>query len=331
MLAQDHRKDGKDPEPVAAKAAYKAAEDRLIEDTLNKSVGIITTLNKTADAKLQSKITYQLVVVDEAAHALELGALLPWVSKPDTVVLAVFVGDHFQLPPTVMTKENDNEGQLQNPFVNAISVLILERLITNGFFVHRLNEILRAAEGLVDCMNSILYKSVIDGPGNKCRQKATDCSIFNNKVFGTPKFPYVFLDIDEVCLRTEQTHSKYNPHTVIVACNIITRMLDLQLHRQEDITILSPYKAQMSMYRRELHKKKSFNINLKTIDSMQGQESECVILDFTVSAVRDGGLGFLSDFRRMNVGLTRAMNHCIILGSHIPCSLSKDISITCPS
>ena len=68
-MTQDHKKVGKDPESVAAKRAYKTAEDRLIEDTLTKSVGIITTLNKTADAKLQSKITHQLVVVDEAAHA----------------------------------------------------------------------------------------------------------------------------------------------------------------------------------------------------------------------------------------------------------------------
>lgn len=48
---------------------------------------------------------------------------------------------------------------------------------------------------------------------------------------------------------------------------------------------------------------------------MQGQESERVLVDPTVSAVGDGGQGFLSDFRRMNVGLTRARNHCIILGS----------------
>lgn len=63
-------------------------------------------------------------------------------------------------------------------------------------------------------------------------------------------------------MRTEQTHSKYNAHNVIVACNVITRMLELQLHSQEDITILSPYKAQISMYRTVLHQKKMFKINL---------------------------------------------------------------------
>ena len=92
-------------------------------------------------------------------------------------------------------------------------------------------------------------------------------------------------------------------------------MLQIQLHAEEDITILSPYKAQISLYRTVLHQKRLFKINLKTIDSMQGQESECILLDLTVSSIRDGGLGFLSDFRRMNVGLTRARNHCIIVGS----------------
>ena len=95
---------------------------------------------------------------------------------------------------------------------------------------------------------------MIDGSDTKNRQKATECSIFNDKTFGTPKVPYVFLDIDGVCMRTEQTHSTYNPRNVIVACNIIRRMFELKPYAEEDITILSPYKAQISQYQIALHK-----------------------------------------------------------------------------
>ena len=58
----------------------------------------------------------------------------------------------------------------------------------NTLNIYRPNEDHRAAEGLGDHSDSILYQSTIDGPGTKNRPKATQWSMFNNKTFGTPKF-----------------------------------------------------------------------------------------------------------------------------------------------
>lgn len=54
-------------------------------------------------------------------------------------------------------------------------------------------------------------------------------------------------------------------------------------------------------------------MRVSTIDSMQGQESDIVILSMTRSN-RYGRIGFLNDSRRMNVALSRARTLLIIVG-----------------
>jgi superfamily I DNA and/or RNA helicase len=54
-------------------------------------------------------------------------------------------------------------------------------------------------------------------------------------------------------------------------------------------------------------------LRISTIDSFQGQENEIII----VSLVRSNDeqeIGFLKDYRRMNVAMTRAKEQLIVIG-----------------
>jgi superfamily I DNA and/or RNA helicase len=56
-----------------------------------------------------------------------------------------------------------------------------------------------------------------------------------------------------------------------------------------------------------------FGLEIQTIDSFQGQERDIVC----ISAVRSndhGEIGFLKDYRRMNVAMTRAKKMLIVIG-----------------
>lgn len=68
----------------------------------------------------------------------------------------------------------------------------------------------------------------------------------------------------------------------------------------DSVVIISPYQAQT-----RLLLKLGFE-HVHTIDSFQGQEADAVI----VSVVRDHDMGFWTDYRRLNVCLTRA-KHCL--------------------
>ncbi len=59
-------------------------------------------------------------------------------------------------------------------------------------------------------------------------------------------------------------------------------------------------------------------IECKTVDGYQGREKDVIIL----STVRTAGIGFLADYRRLNVAITRARRILVVIG-HVP-NLSGD-------
>lgn len=74
-----------------------------------------------------------------------------------------------------------------------------------------------------------------------------------------------------------------------------------------EIVIISPYKEHC-----HLLKKKNKKLNVHTIDSFQGKEAEAVIL----TTVRTGDqIGFWNDYRRLNVGMTRAKHVLRVVGN----------------
>ncbi|KAK5689567.1 DEAD-box type RNA helicase, partial [Elasticomyces elasticus] len=83
------------------------------------------------------------------------------------------------------------------------------------------------------------------------------------------------------------------------------------------IGIITPYKGQLremktrfaARYGNEIFSKVDFN----TTDAFQGRESEVII--FSCVRASNKGIGFLSDIRRMNVGLTRAKSSLWVLGN----------------
>ena len=73
-----------------------------------------------------------------------------------------------------------------------------------------------------------------------------------------------------------------------------------------DTVIITPYQAQC-----KLLKKLNNNLKIHTIDSFQGREADVIIL----TTVRTNNMGFWSDYRRLNVALTRAKHVLRIVGN----------------
>ena len=104
--------------------------------------------------------------------------------------------------------------------------------------------------------------------------------------------------------------------------------------------IICPYKSQVLKFREMKRKNKFFlnkNINdieINTVDSFQGQERDIVIFSTVRANFKDDllnkeegeipeesnknnvGIGFLNDYRRMNVGLSRAKFGCYVVGHY---------------
>jgi len=92
-----------------------------------------------------------------------------------------------------------------------------------------------------------------------------------------------------------------------IEANTIIQLVDKLKLIFSDIVIIVPYKAQYKYL-----KKLNNNLDIHTIDSFQGKEADAIIL----STVRSGSnIGFWKDYRRLNVGLTRAKHVLRIIGN----------------
>lgn len=76
------------------------------------------------------------------------------------------------------------------------------------------------------------------------------------------------------------------------------------------ISVISPYRGQVEKLSQVLS---DWNVQVDTIDSFQGQESDVVFISL-VRSNDNGEVGFLSDVRRLNVAMTRARKCLRVIG-----------------
>ena len=82
----------------------------------------------------------------------------------------------------------------------------------------------------------------------------------------------------------------------------------------KDIAVISPYNAQVSLISSMLQSNElSSIIEVGTVDGFQGREKEIVILSL-VRSNDQREIGFLSDYRRLNVAMSRAKRQLIVIG-----------------
>ena len=92
------------------------------------------------------------------------------------------------------------------------------------------------------------------------------------------------------------------------------------------ITVITPYNRQVEQLRSDFGEdveaeKMGLAPRISTVDSFQGQEADAVLISL-VRSNEQGVVGFLSDFRRLNVAVTRARKHVMIVGD--ASTISKD-------
>ena len=82
------------------------------------------------------------------------------------------------------------------------------------------------------------------------------------------------------------------------------------------IGIISPYREQVILMQKEIAEDEqlvSLPLSINTIDGFQGQERDVIYISLVRSNSK-GEIGFLNDFRRMNVAMTRARKALIVIG-----------------
>ena len=222
---------------------------------------------------------FDTLIVDEAGQCIEP---LAWCifSKAEKIVLA---GDHWQLPPTVLSNEAAMLG-----FNNSI----LERAITNCNSVILLNVQYRMREAIAGFSSQYFYNSLLQ-TAKHLQNKGTHITFIDTAGSGY--------------------NEKHGPDGVSLQnegeLQIVNKILEQEQWNLSASAFISPYAGQVVAATEVL----PAPLRKSTIDSFQGQEKENIIVSL-VRSNDEGEIGFLKDYRRMNVAITRAKEQLIVIG-----------------
>lgn len=280
-------------------------------DILNEADVVCSTLSGAGHDTL-AQHDFEMLIIDEAAQAIELSSLIPLKYNSARCVL---VGDPQQLPPTVLSQEACRYSYNQSLFVR------LQKRCPNA--VHLLSIQYRMHPDISRFPSRVFYESKIqDGPR---MDEVTKQPWHTHVKFGTYKFFNVSQGVEE-----QSGRSIKNLAECQVAVALYNRLCQeyKAFNFDSRVGVVSMYRAQIVELRRHFEKRFGKDIigriDFNTVDGFQGQEKDVIIL----SCVRSGpglqSVGFLSDVRRMNVALTRAKSSLFILGNAPTLERSND-------
>lgn len=277
---------------------------------LQKADVVVCTCSAAGDPRLK-KLRFRTVLIDESTQATEPECLIPIVHGCKQLVL---VGDHQQLGPVVGCKAAANAG---------LSKSLFERFISLGHRPIRLTVQYRMHPCLSDFPSNMFYDgSLQNGITQQARMRPE--VDFPWPVPETPMMFWSVLGQEEI----SSSGTSYLNRSEASNCErAVTRLFQAGV-QPDQIGIITPYEGQRTYLNQhmvmagamdhELYRK----VEIESVDAFQGREKDYII----VSCVRSNehqGIGFLSDYRRLNVALTRAKYGLVLLGN--PRVLSKNL------
>lgn len=280
-----------------------ALEIELTQKLLKEADVILATNSGSGQALLEGW-EFDLVLIDEATQSTESSALIPAVKGKRLILL----GDHKQLPPTVISLEASEAG---------FSVSMLERLVERygNQVVTMLDTQYRMHEEIAQFSNDQFYGGGLhSGERNrtwKLEGFKDEDQIEKTWLRAVMNIPSCFIQIKGQEKYRGEGLSLINSAEAGVVCEVVETLLLWGIEASQ-IGVISPYKAQTKLIR-EMMMADSSLVQVDTVDGFQGQEKDVIIISL-VRANASGHLGFLTDVRRLNVALTRAKKLRVVIG-----------------
>ena len=275
-------------------------EQYITNDVLNRAQVITATLVGANHYTIRH-LTYNTVVIDEAAQALEPACWIP-ILKAKKVIMA---GDHCQLPPTIKNADAAKQG---------LAKTLMEKLVAlHPHAITMLTEQYRMHEQIMQFSSNEFYSGALQA--NK--------AVARHTLFAGDQ-PVVFIDTAGCGFEEQQEGGGIsNPEEANAMLQHLATYLQ-QITGESDgkipfsIGIISPYRHQVAWLKEQVVSHPQLqaflpNITVNTIDSFQGQERDIVYISLTRSNA-DNVIGFLSEIRRMNVAMTRARKKLVVIG-----------------
>lgn len=271
-------------------------EEQAIEQILGKAQIVTATLVGAAHRYLDG-LAFDTAIVDEAGQGLEAATWIP-ILKARKAILA---GDPLQLPPTV---------KQVGPQAAQFAETLLEKSILSQpshsallQTQYRMNNAIMGMsnvwfyDGKLQAHPSVAQRMLAELPGLAFVDTA-GCGFEEDQ------------DGESLSYRNAGERELLRKHLSELATQLAGQQSPISCG------VISPYKEQVKALQADLEDLSAYaplDIRIQTVDAFQGQEQDVIYLSLVRSNTQ-GKIGFLSDYRRMNVAMTRAKMRLVIIG-----------------
>ncbi len=303
---------------------------------------VIATTNSTSASEIMNVMHFDFAIVDEASQASIPSTLIP-ILKADRFIL---VGDHFQLPPVVISRDAVDKGldeslmnylakkypyqicmlekqyRMNTDICNLVSSLFYDsNLIADESVKNRRLKLAKSIHSVCKAHSSRDDKTEQSTPVSSRAERSVAERFHHSEIVPLRYTPsqktLEFININGKELIKSDSKSYFNMAEASFCLELSLSYIKAGV-KPNEIAIITPYRAQVETIRRLIKKSGEIiiydGIEIDTVDAFQGREKDLIIIS-SVRANHENKLGFLSDKRRLNVSISRAKKKLILLGS----------------
>ncbi|KAI9504474.1 DNA helicase [Coemansia spiralis] len=304
---------------------YRARETKVIDQTIAFAQVVLATLSGAASRDMvRNKGKFDVVIIDEATQAMEGECWIASLQAPKLIL----AGDHHQLPPTI--KSISDKGDKKNSSCELLETTMFERvrrlfgdrvccMLTTQYRMHE--DIMKvSSEKLYDGLlvaDPAVAAHVLSDLEHVESTDITDAPLILIDTAGSGMYELTE-EIGEagskrLARSVADTDSKLNQGEADLIVEHIDSLISAGV-LAEEIAVISPYNAQVRLLK-SLIRERHPAVEIGSVDGFQGREKEAVVLSL-VRSNPDQEIGFLKDYRRINVAVTRARRHlCVVADS----------------
>ena len=268
------------------------------EDKILSNYNIVCCTCITSSTRSLLNLKFEFVVVDEATQALEPEIIMCILKGAKHLVL---VGDRNQLGSMVSSNKAKNLGLSNSMFERFEDIMVPSQMLSPQY---------RMDPMIASFSNSMFYGNLIENfyPSRN----------YYNFEFPDPIedsiFFYHISSTEEISGSGSSYVNRYEADTIVSLINYFQE----QGVDSEEIGIITFYDGQKGFLEEyldlNLDPEYYENIEVMSVDASQGREKGFIILSCVRSNL-NSGVGFLNEYRRLNVAMTRAKFGLVVCGN----------------
>ena len=281
---------------------------------------------------------FDVMIMDESSKATDAESLVP-IKMSKKIIL---IGDHKQLPPIVTRDKEVHDAIIEEIEDEGLDIektygkSMFERLIDNFDSNTRLANLFsmleiqyRMPRQIGYLISEFIYDGKLKNPSLK-KAPSYDEDKYHNIPLKNKHVNICGQQMLNSIVMVTTSHldnrfdngdklSRANDANIKIIKDVLQKLSEISTQNHKiptEVGVIAAYRGQVEKLKVEINPKNypQLQIDINTVDKFQGSEKDIMIYDIVRGSAGKSSIGFLDDYRRINVAFSRAKKLLIIVG-----------------